>query len=103
MPMRRYSRHVSDRFAAAVRGRGYLREMELRGTVEVVPLLSHVTAAVPAFGSMALTRPSSPVAFLRTWPGGSAVDRTCRGFVSPAARTGESAAGLRSGARIGAF
>ena len=36
------------------------------GTVELDPLLSQRTVAVPALGSTAWTLPSSPVAFLRT-------------------------------------
>ena len=48
------------------------REIDEIGTVEVAPRLSHRTLAVPAFGSTDRTWPISPVAFLRTWPGGSA-------------------------------
>ncbi|MDQ3943981.1 MAG: SDR family NAD(P)-dependent oxidoreductase, partial [Actinomycetota bacterium] len=44
------------------------------GTVDAAPRLSQCTLAVPAFASTDCTRPISPVVFLRTCPGGSAVD-----------------------------
>jgi hypothetical protein len=40
-----------------------------------MPPRSQLTVTVPALGSTAFTLPISPVLFLRTWPGGSGVER----------------------------
>jgi hypothetical protein len=85
----------------------YRREIADSGTVELAPLLSHRTVAVPALASTARTLPSSPVEFLRTWPGGRAVAvrsgsgrgwRRGAGFPVGAGRLGRGA-GLSSGRR----
>ena len=57
-----------SRLGAPVNPEAYLRATELIGTVETVPCLSQLTVTVPAFASIACTRPISPVLFLRTWP-----------------------------------
>ncbi len=49
------------------------REIAESGTVETAPRLSHRTVALPALASTDCTLPSSPVARLRTCPGGSGV------------------------------
>jgi hypothetical protein len=78
--------------------------IELIGTVEVRPCLSHVTVAVPAFGSTDLTRPISPVAFLRTWPGGNSVKRVSAfGGLFGAGRGDPGAGGFRAGEAGAAF
>src|SRR2546423_6393489 len=49
------------------------RDRAVSGTVVVRPSRNQRTTAVPIFGSTDSTRPISPVAFLRTCPGGSGV------------------------------
>ena len=86
----------------AVAPRALLREIADSGTVELAPLFSQRTVAVPAFASTACTLPSSPVDRLRTCPGGSAVAvRSGSGFgllgrrgAAPAGRFGGRAGGV---------
>jgi hypothetical protein len=63
--------------------------MAVSGTVEVRPWRSQRTVAVPAFASTDCTRPSSPVAFLRTWPGGRGDAEVRRSRFAGAAGVGD--------------
>lgn len=70
----RTDKHASESERRREAPLAYRREISVSGTVDVRPCLSQRTVAVPPFGSTDCTRPISPVAFLRTWPGGSGLE-----------------------------